>query len=158
MNTQTGSVEANEAILCGNGCGFFGTATMNLCSKCYKDHVVNMNVVKEDEAELASSPSADSDIDELEDEMSLMSLEGREKEIYIMDYIESEKKESAIPKCWFCRKKLGLVSFNCKCRRNFCKSHRYPEDHLCNYNYKLLGRLAIAKNNPRIVPDKLNKI
>ena len=50
-----------------------------------------MNVVKE-EAELASS-SSDSDIDELEDEMSLMSLEGREKEIYIIDYIQAEKIE-----------------------------------------------------------------
>ena len=35
-------------------------------------------------------------------------------------------------KCYFCNKKLGLVSFDCEsCEKNFCTSCRYPEIHKC---------------------------
>ncbi|KAL0401519.1 UNVERIFIED_CONTAM: Zinc finger A20 and AN1 domain-containing stress-associated protein 7 [Sesamum latifolium] len=40
----------------------------------------------------------------------------------------------------------------------FCGFHRYPEKHECGFDYKGLGREAIAKANPVIKAEKLNKI
>nr|GMC90426.1 zinc finger A20 and AN1 domain-containing stress-associated protein 4-like [Ipomoea batatas] len=61
-------------------------------------------------------------------------------------------------RCSSCRKKVGLTGFRCRCGVTFCGTHRYPEMHACTFNYKALGREAIAKANPLIKAQKLDKI
>jgi len=47
-------------------------------------------------------------------------------------------------KCYFCNKKLGLVSFECEsCEKKFCTSCRYPEIHKCpNIDNKINKELS----------------
>ncbi len=46
--------------------------------------------------------------------------------------------KSKKPRCAVCRKKLSLIeaSITCQCERLFCASHRFPELHGCEHNYK----------------------
>jgi predicted nucleic acid binding AN1-type Zn finger protein len=34
-----------------------------------------------------------------------------------------------------CNKKLKLIDMSCKCGKIFCKFHKFPEDHKCDFNY-----------------------
>ncbi|KAJ8570375.1 hypothetical protein K7X08_037347 [Anisodus acutangulus] len=71
----------------------------------------------------------------------------------------SEVKPKEGPtRCTTCRKRVGLTGFNCKCGNLFCAAHRYSDEHDCPYDYKNAGRDAIAKANPVVVAEKLNKI
>ncbi|KAG5621234.1 hypothetical protein H5410_006452 [Solanum commersonii] len=58
-------------------------------------------------------------------------------------------------RCMICRKKVGLIGFNCKCDEVFCETHRYPEEHACTYNFKSIGRAILSKENPLCKVDKL---
>lgn len=61
-------------------------------------------------------------------------------------------------RCPVCNKKLKLTDIKCKCEKIFCSLHRYPNMHDCSFNFKLLDRDIIEKNNPKIVLDKVIKI
>ena len=57
-----------------------------------------------------------------------------------------------------CKKKLTLMAYTCQCDKKYCALHRMPEDHNCSFDYVEHGRKLIAKKNPQIVADKINKI
>lgn len=61
-------------------------------------------------------------------------------------------------RCGSCRKRVGLTGFTCRCERVFCGMHRYPEKHECSFDYKTMGKEAIAKANPVVKAEKLQKI
>jgi hypothetical protein len=62
--------------------------------------------------------------------------------------------------CDFCqKKKVGIVSFNCKCSfQNLCAKCRIPENHNCTFDYKKEGREQLIKHLPLIVHSKIDKI
>ena len=35
-----------------------------------------------------------------------------------------------------CKKKIKLTDFKCRCDKFYCLTHKHPETHHCNYNYK----------------------
>uniref|UniRef100_A0A5S6QRL7 AN1-type domain-containing protein n=1 Tax=Trichuris muris TaxID=70415 RepID=A0A5S6QRL7_TRIMR len=61
-------------------------------------------------------------------------------------------------RCGICRKRLGIIPFLCYCGNAFCKQHRMPEDHNCSFDFKKIGRETIRKNNPKILPRKIEKL
>lgn len=76
----------------------------------------------------------------------------------------SNNDHSVIPhmsmRCAICRKKIGLMSFKCKCDpcQDFCIKHRYPEDHMCTFDYKSLAKERLVETNPVIAHSKIEKI
>lgn len=61
-------------------------------------------------------------------------------------------------RCFSCKKRVGLTGFKCRCGNTFCSLHRYSDKHSCSYDYKTAGRDAIAKANPVVKAEKIDKI
>jgi hypothetical protein len=68
---------------------------------------------------------------------------------------DAASKEKA--RCVFCKKKTLLICV-CKCGASFCLQHRAPEVHECTFDHRDFHRQELAKNNPRIVAEKIKKI
>ena len=74
--------------------------------------------------------------------------------------VKPKPKKKLKNKCNFCKKKIGLVHFNCKCEFVFCAACRYPEKHNCNKLESIKNdQLEILKeNNPKCDSSKIDKI
>lgn len=68
------------------------------------------------------------------------------------------QKDGGPKRCFTCRKRVGLTGFNCKCGNIYCGAHRYSDKHECAFDYRRAGQEAIAKANPVVKADKLDKI
>jgi hypothetical protein len=54
-------------------------------------------------------------------------------------------------RCTYCKKKLGISEYKCKCEKLFCITHLQPELHNCNYDHKKDG-LELLKKQLEIGP------
>ncbi|XP_062189563.1 zinc finger A20 and AN1 domain-containing stress-associated protein 9-like [Phragmites australis] len=146
-------------ILCINNCGFFGSSmTNNMCSKCYRDFIKLMEsdapVVEKKVITIASSSVT-----------SLETFEAAKRDDVPAAAAAVDEKQAAQepPKppsnrCLTCRKKVGLTGFQCRCGGTFCSMHRYTDSHECTFDYKKAAREQIAKQNPVVIAEKINKI
>ena len=77
---------------------------------------------------------------------------------------EEEEKEAAplagahANRCMTCRRRVGLTGFQCRCGMTFCGTHRHPEQHACGFDFRGMGKEQIAKANPVVRAEKLQKI
>ncbi|GAV63912.1 zf-AN1 domain-containing protein/zf-A20 domain-containing protein [Cephalotus follicularis] len=167
---ETGCQAPEGPILCINNCGFFGSAaTMNMCSKCHKDMVL-----KQEQAHLAASSIgsivnggssgsgkepvvADSmEVHAVPIEAKIVSAEPSNN--FTFGTCTEVKAKEGPSRCTMCRKRVGLTGFSCRCGNLFCATHRYSDKHECPFDYRTAGRDAIAKANPVVKAEKLDKI
>ncbi|XP_055821383.1 zinc finger A20 and AN1 domain-containing stress-associated protein 1 [Solanum dulcamara] len=144
-----------DPILCSNGCGFFGTAAMmGLCSKCYRD--IKM---KEDHAAMAKVAMEKLVITrpQVESIGKVSCCSSPAPAPIVETAVAAEIVGSQPNRCLSCRKKVGVVGFKCRCGSTFCGTHRYPEQHDCTFNFKAKGKEEIAKANPVIKADKIER-
>ncbi|XP_076893755.1 zinc finger A20 and AN1 domain-containing stress-associated protein 8-like [Bidens hawaiensis] len=154
-------------VLCVNNCGFFGTpATMNMCSKCHKDMIL-----KQQEAKLAAS-SIESIVNGQNINMvppvsasseAALSTQPSSAQVQAESSEKPKDGQGQGPsqgpsRCTTCRKRVGLTGFTCRCGHVFCSVHRYSDKHDCQFDYRATAKDAIAKSNPVVKAEKLDKI
>ncbi|EXC20893.1 Zinc finger A20 and AN1 domain-containing stress-associated protein 4 [Morus notabilis] len=138
-----------EAILCANGCGFFGTSeNRNMCSMCYKEFLKR-------EIFAASLKPTIATADQHDDHAS--SSPASENDVARVSEVTAQLRDLKIGKnrCKSCNKKVGLTGFNCRCGNLFCGRHRLPEAHACNVDYKTVPRRNDQDLAEIIQADKL---
>ncbi|KAL6502983.1 Zinc finger A20 and AN1 domain-containing stress-associated protein 8 [Orobanche hederae] len=146
-------------ILCVNNCGFFGSPTnMNMCSKCYKDAISKQEQAKVAASSIESIVNGSSSCTRKEEtkRMKLVSVPPV-NDSKPVEIIEPKTKEGP-SRCTACKKRVGLTGFKCRCGDLFCGLHRYSDKHDCPFDYQTAGKIAIAKANPVIKAEKLDKI
>ncbi|PIN05399.1 putative Zn-finger protein [Handroanthus impetiginosus] len=139
--------------LCVNNCGLFGSpATQNMCSQCYRD----LCLKNSGESPLFSTPSTAAPSSSVASVALVSSPEKSESTAAAVS--QPSPPQQPANRCSTCRKKVGLTGFRCRCGPTFCGTHRYPEKHGCTFDFKTMGKEAIAKANPVVKADKLEKI
>lgn len=68
------------------------------------------------------------------------------------------KVQKNTSKCFSCKRKIGLTGFQCRCGYFFCSTHRYSDQHDCDFDFQSLAREQLEKANPVVVASKLDKI
>ncbi|KAK1426609.1 hypothetical protein QVD17_15285 [Tagetes erecta] len=147
---------------------------MNMCSKCHKDMIL-----KQEQAKLAASSiesivngsniNKDSAISSQSSVVLPTSAGSSELALSTQPSSapQAQAESSEKPKegqgqgpsrCTTCRKRVGLTGFSCRCGNVFCSVHRYSDKHDCQFDYRSTGKDAIAKANPVVKAEKLDKI
>jgi len=63
--------------------------------------------------------------------------------------------------CYICDKNittLQSITNKCKCTYIFCSIHKFPENHMCSFNYKHNYQSVLSSNMPVIKGEKINQI
>lgn len=172
--------ESNPAQpMCRSGCGFYGNPSQNgLCSVCYKNSFkikrqplsasisqqqtqsFNPPVLKPPKVTRLQQPH----IKEIRDNKLIPEQSGTGEEAGTSNTNDPDgpdgHKDSIKGKrrCGVCRKKLGLIGFDCRCTGLFCGLHKYSDTHNCTFDYRAHGAQAIRRNNPTVAGEKIPKI
>jgi hypothetical protein len=141
-------LHAPEITLCANNCGFPGNpATKSLCQNCSVAASSTPPASVLPPSPSPSSPAVFPLVDKPRTAAAVPAAVDR--------LAEPKTSRSSVNRCHGCRKRVGLTGFRCRCGELFCGAHRYSDRHECSFDYKSVGRDAIARENPVVRAAKI---
>lgn len=131
---------------CSNDCGFYANPGLNgLCSSCHKNETKNQqHIVASEQHSIVPHSS-----EEIQSNQKGNDISNLNNEVIRKDDANC---------CEICHKRKGGLISKCKCEKQFCLKHLDPQEHKCNFDFKLFYQKQLADRNPRIVSAKVNKI
>ena len=74
--------------------------------------------------------------------------------------VENAKPVKPTNRCFFtdCKKKLMLSDPECRCKQRYCIGHRFPETHMCSYDFKAAAQKQLIANNPKVEGAKFERL
>lgn len=129
--------ERDNKELCTNGCGFFGSsASGGMCSLCWKKKLSSSQ-----QEVNTSKISADIVVEKVkQEEISTISKDTKD--------CEEKPVQKNKNRCFACRKKVGYTGIECRCGYVYCSTHRYADQHDCDFDYKAEHKQVLSKQNP----------
>ncbi|ESW24203.1 hypothetical protein PHAVU_004G110700 [Phaseolus vulgaris] len=141
--------------LCANGCEFNDSLTnKNLCSKSYNDYLKENNT----KSKGCKGVECETNMNNKKNYFEVTSSISKSSTSSIIDdmtFVFYMSKKNERKRCNSCKKRIGLLEFQCRCGDVFCGSHRYLEMHACKIDCKKIGREVLIKENPLCISDKL---
>lgn len=184
---ETGCQAPDVSVPCINNCGLFGTAaTMSMCPKCHKEMTMKEEQANLTVSSIGSTMTSNTSFNAFKPLIAGNATSNTSSNAFkplsacnaslpfgpfgqknvltvssshLFSSLSQEMKaKKSCRRCITCRKRVGLTGFNCKCGNIFCAVHRYSDKHDCPFDYRTAARNEIAKANPVVKPEKLNKI
>ncbi|KAA6390681.1 MAG: putative stress-associated protein 8 [Streblomastix strix] len=177
-----------QKIACKNNCGFYGTEEKEgYCSKCFRDiqiqrgdiqapeqvptqvHIVPIDQLIEFIRRSTSPPPVEQTNEQrrISPSSNVTTPPAPKQQTLSSRMVSQSPSSSASPspsntpshnRCSSCRKKVGLLGYDCKCGNIYCATHKMPEDHNCQYDFKNDQDKNAVKANPKLEPDKISKV
>lgn len=80
----------------------------------------------------------------------------------IIDISSSEtntiNKDSSLCQYSDCTKRIKITDFACKCKKIYCKIHKFPENHDCKYDYREIGLKMKKIEDMKCDSNKIQKL
>lgn len=131
-------------MMCKNSCGFYANPdNEGFCSQCFK-----------------KTYQVEQKIKEISDKQHGVK-EHQDKEFFQEEFCSYESTRETIKDdnlCIVCNKKIKLSTIQCRCKQPLCKNHVTETSHECIFDYKKFGRELLCIKNPKIAPNKHEKI
>ncbi|XVF79602.1 hypothetical protein PTKIN_Ptkin15bG0002400 [Pterospermum kingtungense] len=170
--------------MCVNNCGVTGNpATNNMCQKCFNATTSTATSSSSSTPPSATGGAAASGVASIlkfSDDQSSRSSPSRSQDtrsgssppttaatttnsrINVSNRLGNDSaaatERKVVNRCSGCKKRVGLTGFRCRCGELFCWEHRYSDRHDCSYDYKTVGREAIARENPVVKAAKIIRV
>jgi len=73
---------------------------------------------------------------------------------------DTKKKKIKKKRCCHCKKRIkGMIAMTCRCKcGDLCMKCYHPENHNCNFNMQEYQRSLLEKQNPLVIPSKIDKL
>ncbi|KAG1326781.1 Zinc finger A20 and AN1 domain-containing stress-associated protein 8 [Cocos nucifera] len=142
---------------------------MNMCSKCHKEMILKQeqaklaassidNIVNGNGSSSGKEPIISGNVDIAAGSVGPKTILAQPSDAPVSGEVGGVKAKEGPNRCNTCTKRVGLMGFTCRCGNLFCAIHRYSDKHNCPFDYRTAARDAIAKANPVVKAEKLDKI